>query len=61
MSKNIVNEMTQIAAEIAAACNKLKEAYQKVYNNPFRTTYTIQPFFVTKPLEHIKFVFESKK
>lgn len=37
MSDTTTSELRQQAAERAAARNKLKEAYQRLYNNPFRT------------------------
>lgn len=37
MSDSTNSELRQRVAERAAARNKLKEAYQKIYNNPFRT------------------------
>lgn len=37
MSDLTTNELKASVAERAAARNKLKEAYQRIYNNPFRT------------------------
>ncbi|RNA18362.1 hypothetical protein BpHYR1_005340 [Brachionus plicatilis] len=37
MSDLTTSEMRQTVAERAAARNRLKEAYQRLYNNPFRT------------------------